>query len=58
MLGLLYCSAAWCRALPVLVHGREKVQIGHFGFWSMMLFLGVPTIDFIYEWKKGALEWD
>jgi NADH-quinone oxidoreductase subunit A len=38
--------------------GGEKVQIGHFGFWSMMLFLGVPTIDFIYEWKKGALEWD
>jgi hypothetical protein len=58
MLGLLYCSAAWCRALPVIVHGRDKVQIGHFGFWSMMVFLGVLTIGFIYEWKKGALEWD
>ena len=33
-------------------------EIGMFGFWSMMVFLGVLTIGFIYEWKKGALEWD
>ena len=33
-------------------------QIGAFGFWAMMLFLGVLTVGFIYEWKKGALEWD
>ena len=33
-------------------------QIGEFGFWSMMAFLGVLTVGFIYEWKKGALEWD
>jgi NADH-quinone oxidoreductase subunit A len=33
-------------------------EIGLFGFWSMMLFLGVLTVGFIYEWKKGALEWD
>jgi NADH-quinone oxidoreductase subunit A len=33
-------------------------KIGMFGFWSMMLFLAVLTIGFIYEWKKGALEWD
>lgn len=33
-------------------------QIGLFGFWSMMVFLGVLTIGFAYEWKKGALEWD
>ena len=33
-------------------------DIGLFGFWSMMLFLGVLTVGFIYEWKKGALEWD
>ena len=33
-------------------------QIGAFGFWSMMGFLGVLTVGFIYEWKKGALEWD
>ena len=32
--------------------------IGWFGFWSMMVFLGVLTVGFIYEWKKGALEWD
>jgi NADH-quinone oxidoreductase subunit A len=29
-----------------------------FAFWSMMLFLGVLTVGFIYEWKKGALEWE
>ena len=33
-------------------------QLGLFGFWSMMVFLGVLTIGFAYEWKKGALEWD
>ncbi len=33
-------------------------KIGMFGFWSMMVFLAVLTIGFIYEWKKGALEWD
>ena len=33
-------------------------EIGVFGFWSMMVFLGVLTVGFIYEWKKGALEWD
>ncbi len=32
--------------------------LGLFGFWSMMVFLGVLTIGFIYEWKKGALEWE
>ncbi|MCT6870629.1 MAG: NADH-quinone oxidoreductase subunit A [Bartonella sp.] len=32
--------------------------IGWFGFFSMMVFLAVLTIGFIYEWKKGALEWD
>jgi NADH-quinone oxidoreductase subunit A len=33
-------------------------QLGWFGFWSMMVFLAVLTIGFIYEWRKGALEWD
>jgi NADH-quinone oxidoreductase subunit A len=33
-------------------------RLGAFGFWSMMLFLGVLTVGFIYEWRKGALEWD
>ena len=33
-------------------------DIGVLGFWSMMFFLGVLTIGFVYEWKKGALEWE
>jgi NADH-quinone oxidoreductase subunit A len=33
-------------------------NIGSLGFWSMMIFLSVLTIGFIYEWKKGALEWE
>ncbi len=33
-------------------------ELGALGFWSMMLFLGVLTIGFIYEWRKGALDWD
>ena len=32
--------------------------IGMFGFWSMVVFLSVLTVGFIYEWKKGALEWE
>ena len=31
---------------------------GLFGFWSMMVFLSVLTVGFIYEWKKGALDWE
>ena len=33
-------------------------DIGQFGFWSMLVFLAVLTIGFIYEWNKGALEWE
>ena len=33
-------------------------EIGQFAFWSMMAFLGVLTVGFVYEWKKGALEWE
>jgi len=33
-------------------------KTGIFAFWSMIVFLGVLTIGFIYEWKKGALEWE
>ena len=33
-------------------------QIGLYGFWSMMLFLFILTVGFIYEWKKGALDWE
>ncbi len=32
--------------------------IGLLGFWSMVIFLGILTVGFIYEWKKGALEWE
>ncbi len=33
-------------------------DIGGFGFWSMVIFLGILTIGFVYEWRKGALEWE
>lgn len=33
-------------------------EIGQFGFWSMMIFLGILTVGFVYEWRKGALEWE
>lgn len=29
-----------------------------FGFWSMITFLGILTVGFVYEWRKGALEWE
>ena len=44
-----------------LSRGRSRWatwEIGQFAFWSMMAFLGVLTVGFIYEWKKGALEWE
>jgi len=33
-------------------------KLGLFGLWAMAIFLGVLVVGFIYEWKKGALEWD
>ena len=33
-------------------------NLGPLGFWSMMIFLLILTIGFVYEWKKGALDWD
>jgi len=33
-------------------------KIGMVGFWAMVVFLGILVIGFIYEWKKGALEWE
>lgn len=33
-------------------------DIGLFGFWSMVVFLGVLTVGLAYEWKKGALDWE
>jgi NADH-quinone oxidoreductase subunit A len=43
----------WAVALMKLPHDGQV-----FAFWSMMSFLGVLTVGFIYEWKKGALEWE
>ncbi len=43
----------WAVSLMKLPH-----ETGVFAFWSMMSFLGVLTVGFIYEWKKGALEWE
>jgi len=43
----------WGVALMKLPH-----DVSVFAFWSMMSFLGVLTVGFIYEWKKGALEWE
>jgi NADH-quinone oxidoreductase subunit A len=43
----------WAVALMKLPHATAA-----FAFWSMMAFLGVLTVGFIYEWRKGALEWE
>lgn len=43
----------WAVSLMRLPHGQVV-----FAFWSMVTFLGVLTVGFIYEWKKGALEWE
>ena len=43
----------WGVALMKLPHENQV-----FAFWSMMVFLGVLTVGFIYEWRKGALEWE
>jgi NADH-quinone oxidoreductase subunit A len=37
---------------------RMPPDVGQFAFWSMMAFLAVLTVGFVYEWKKGALEWE
>ena len=42
----------------ITLAGYNGDATGVFAFWSMMVFLGVLTIGFIYEWKKGALEWE
>ncbi len=43
----------WAVALMKLPH-----EVAVYAFWSMMTFLGVLTVGFIYEWRKGALEWE
>ena len=44
--------------VPVSLGDHRWATTGVFAFWSMMVFLGVLTVGFIYEWKKGALEWE
>jgi len=39
----------WCVSLS---------SIGFFGYWAMCVFLSMLTVGFLYEWKKGALDWD
>ena len=43
----------WGVALTKLPHPTQV-----FAFWSMMVFLAVLTVGFVYEWQKGALEWE
>jgi NADH-quinone oxidoreductase subunit A len=43
----------WAVALMKLPHATQV-----YAFWSMMVFLGVLTVGFVYEWMKGALEWE
>ena len=43
----------WAVSLMKMPHAEAA-----YAFWSMMVFLGVLTVGFIYEWKKGALEWE
>lgn len=33
-------------------------ELGPIGFWSMMIFLGVLVVGFVYEWTRGALDWE
>jgi NADH-quinone oxidoreductase subunit A len=42
----------------LIPYALAREQIGAFGFWAFILFLAILTVGFIYEWKKGALEWD
>lgn len=46
----LFPWAASLNSLPL--------DVAQFAFWSMMAFLGVLTLGFVYEWKKGALNWE
>ena len=59
--GLMCLSGAIVGMAPnyaTYMAGRALIGVVVGGFWSMMAFLGVLTIGFVYEWRKGALEWD
>ena len=53
----LYSDKKKCFILKDYFEPTEQ-QIGIFGFVSMMIFLAILTVGFIYEWKKGALDWE
>jgi NADH-quinone oxidoreductase subunit A len=38
--------------------GAALKDVGIVGFWAVMMFLGILVVGFIYEWKKGALDWE
>ena len=57
--GLAACSSIFDLEVAFLFPWAVAFKrVGVLGFWSMILFLGVLTVGFVYEWKKGALEWE
>jgi NADH-quinone oxidoreductase subunit A len=50
-------EAAFLFPWAVSIFDMPKADM-HYAFWSMMVFLGVLTVGFVYEWMKGALEWE
>ena len=40
------------------VGGRAARRSAPSGFWAMMIFLAILVVGFVYEWKKGALDWE
>ena len=51
---MVFASRSWSQT----EHFYRVAGLGLFGFISMMIFLFILTIGFIYEWKKGALDWE
>lgn len=41
-----------------VVYKELMTEVGSYAFWSMFVFIVILTVGFIYEWKKGALEWE
>jgi NADH-quinone oxidoreductase subunit A len=48
----------WAVSLGDILNGSGFAALASLGFVSMMIFLAILTVGFIYEWKKGALEWE
>jgi NADH-quinone oxidoreductase subunit A len=47
----------WAVSLDVIVNNSEDIITMYYGYWTMLIFLTVLTLGFVYEWKKGALNW-